>query len=92
MPHPSPLLLPLRNETPMPLYDFHCQRCDTVLERLTRPGDQPQCPACGCVMERLISRPQAPGKSAAFIQRSGAQAAKEGHFSNYSASERPKIG
>ena len=74
----------------MPLYDFQCLQCDTVQEFLVRSTDQVYCPACGAAMERMVSKPQAPGKSAAFIQRSRAQAAKEGHFSNFSASERPK--
>ena len=76
----------------MPLYDFQCRQCDTVKELLTRSGDQPHCPSCGTQMVRLLSKPQAPSKTAALIKRSRAQAAKEGHFSNYSASERSKIG
>lgn len=75
----------------MPLYDFHCSQCDAVHELLARSDDKPLCPTCGAEMIRLVSIPQAPSKSAAFIKRSRAQAAKEGHFSNYSASERSKI-
>ncbi len=75
----------------MPLYDFQCIQCDTVQELLTRSGDLPLCPSCRTEMVRLLSKPQAPSRTAEFIKQSRAQAAREGHFSNYSASERPKI-
>lgn len=76
----------------MPLYDFVCLECNTVRELLVRSTDHVHCPTCGTTTERMVSKPQAPGKSGKFIQRSRAQAAKEGHFSHFSASERPKVG
>ena len=75
----------------MPLYDFRCPHCNTTIELLVRSDERPDCRSCGADLERQISRPQAPGTSAAFIQQSRAQAAREGHFSNFSPSERPKI-
>jgi hypothetical protein len=34
-------------------------------------------------MEKLVSAPAAPGKSAGIVAKARKQAAKEGHFSNY---------
>jgi putative FmdB family regulatory protein len=40
----------------MPLYDFHCRRCDHQFEALVRSGDAPRCPECGAAdLERLLS-------------------------------------
>lgn len=76
----------------MPLYDFHCRDCDKTTELLVRTSDTPTCPACGSSqMEKLLSLPSPPGKSKDIIRRARAAAAKEGHFSNFSAGERKKI-
>jgi putative FmdB family regulatory protein len=73
----------------MPLYSFHCPECDKDVELLVGFSDKPACPACGGKkMERLVSRVAAPGKSGDFIKSARKQAAREGHFSNYSKSER----
>lgn len=74
----------------MPLYDFRCNTCNKTMELLAKPEHTPGCPECGDAMEKLVSCPAAPGKSAAIIASGRAQAAKEGHFSNYKASERPR--
>jgi putative FmdB family regulatory protein len=75
----------------MPLYDFHCKDCDQTVELLIKVSEVPVCSNCGGQnMEKQVSKVAAPGKSAAFIAKSRAQAAKEGHFSNFSSSERPK--
>lgn len=66
----------------MPLYDFRCPRCQTVHERLVRADSTPACDTCGQPLERLVSLPAAPGKSAGMIARARARAAREGHFSN----------
>ena len=72
----------------MPLYNYHCKECDTVVELLTGFGETPACPRCGAqAMERLMSRPAAPGKSKAIMKAARAQAGREGHLSNFSASE-----
>jgi putative FmdB family regulatory protein len=40
----------------MPLYEFTCQRCRHLFEALVRPGDTPECPACGeHELERMLS-------------------------------------
>jgi len=40
----------------MPLYDFACRTCGHEFEKLVRPGDVPECPAChGHELERLLS-------------------------------------
>jgi len=76
----------------MPLYDFRCTHCAHVFERLVRAGELATCPQCGAVgPERLLSRPAAPGTSAALISAGRAAAAREGHFSHYSRSERARI-
>jgi len=41
-------------------------------------------------MEKLLSCPAPPGQSAGIIASARAKAAREGHFSNYSPSERPR--
>lgn len=76
----------------MPLYDYRCTQCQQVSELLVSSHATPACPLCGCErMERLISAPQAPGQSAGIIASARRQAAREGHFSHYAKSERPKL-
>ena len=58
----------------MPLYGFHCGSCDKDSE-LRR-------------MERLVSRLAPAGRSKGLVQAARAQAAREGHLSNYSRKER----
>ncbi|WP_013504643.1 FmdB family zinc ribbon protein [Rhodopseudomonas palustris] len=73
----------------MPLYGFHCGNCDKNSELLVGFSDKPRCPHCGARnMERMISRPASPGRSKGLISAARAQAAREGHFSNYSRKER----
>lgn len=74
----------------MPLYDFRCNTCNKIMEMLTKADSTPCCPECGDAMEKLLSCPAAPGQSAGIIASARAQAAKEGHFSNYKPSERPR--
>ncbi|MBP2227250.1 putative FmdB family regulatory protein [Azospirillum agricola] len=75
----------------MPLYSFRCKACDHGFETLARFSETPPCPACASVdVTRLVSSIAAEGKSGAIIQGARRQAAREGHFSNYSRSERPK--
>ena len=73
----------------MPLYNYHCKECDKVTELLTGFSDKPACPNCGAPnMERLMYRPAEPGKTKAIMKAARAQAAREGHLSNFSRSER----
>ena len=75
----------------MPLFDFHCKKCDRSFELLVRGSVTPVCPQCGSeAVEKLVSRPAPPGKTAALLASGRAQAAREGHFSNYAPSERPR--
>lgn len=75
----------------MPLFDFHCAKCSKTFELLTKASSTPVCPECGGSMEKLLSKPAEPGKSAGIIAGARAQAKREGHFSNYSKAERKKI-
>ncbi len=68
----------------MPIYDYRCIACNHTSELLIRGNTTPTCPECGSQqMEKLVSAPAAPGKSADIIAKARKQAAKEGHFSNY---------
>lgn len=75
----------------MALYDYHCNDCDKAFELLVRASTVPTCPECGSQkLEKLVSLPAPQGKVAGFVTRARAQASKEGHFSNYAPSERPR--
>ncbi len=40
----------------MPLYEFHCPKCDHDVEILVRGSEQPVCPDCGSEqIQRLLS-------------------------------------
>lgn len=72
----------------MPLFTYHCTACDDMFETLVRGDDVPTCPKCGSTaLERQVSAAALHGKTKAAISRARAQAASEGHFSNYSKSE-----
>lgn len=44
----------------MPLYEYHCEKCDSEFELLMRAGERATCPSCGSVkLEKLISVPAA---------------------------------
>jgi putative FmdB family regulatory protein len=75
----------------MPLFDFHCRECNLDFEELVRGSDMPVCPECKSGnVEKRVSMPAAPGRTADLLARARSQAAREGHFSNYAASERPR--
>lgn len=72
----------------MPFYSYHCPSCDTVFETLVRGDETPTCPQCGgSTLERLMSAAAVHGKTKAALGAARAQAAREGHLSNYSKSE-----
>jgi putative FmdB family regulatory protein len=76
----------------MPLYDFRCSACNHVFEELVRHGEVPSCPQCGSSSaEKQLSAPAAPGHSGEIVASARRQAAREGHLSNYSRSERRKL-
>jgi putative FmdB family regulatory protein len=73
----------------MPLYSYHCAECDEDVELLIGSSDTPACPTCASQdMERLVSRTAPEGKSRSLVKSARAQAAREGHLSNYSRFER----
>jgi putative FmdB family regulatory protein len=73
----------------MPLYSYQCTKCEKEFELLVGSGDVPVCPSCGGEkLERLISRVAPEAKSRSYVKTMRAQAAREGHLSNYSRSER----
>ncbi|WP_310446948.1 zinc ribbon domain-containing protein [Thiobacillus sp.] len=75
----------------MPLFDFHCKQCNCNFELLVRGSTAYVCPECGSAeVEKLVSLPAAPGKTKDIIATARGQAAREGHFSNYASSERPR--
>jgi putative FmdB family regulatory protein len=79
----------------MPMHDYRCRACGGVFEALVRLGGQdterPACRRCGGAdTERLVAAPTAPGKSAGIVAAARQQAAREGHFSHYARSERPR--
>lgn len=75
----------------MPLYDFNCQKCGKTYELLVKLSSTPVCPDCGGSLEKLLSKPVAPGQSAGIISSARAKAKREGHFSNYSTAEKKRI-
>ena len=73
----------------MPLYSYHCKEYDKDSELLVVFAATPACPACGSEkLERLMSRPATQGKSAGIAKAARTQAARAGHLSNFSRSER----
>ncbi len=75
----------------MPLYDYRCNDCNKTFELLIKLSESPVCPVCGGQnLEKRVSLPAPPGQTAALLTKARAQAAKEGHFSNYKPSERPR--
>lgn len=75
----------------MPIYDYRCKDCNKAFELLVRSTTVLACPECGSLqLEKLVSLPAAPGKTAGILKRARIQAAREGHFSNYKSSELPR--
>jgi len=76
----------------MPIYDYHCSQCDKTFELLVSLAAVPACPECGSnTLEKLPSLTAPQSKTAGMVSRARTQAAREGHFSHYAASERPRI-
>lgn len=76
----------------MPIYEYQCQDCQQTFELLVRSSTVPACKACGSThLQKLVSLTAPQGATAGLLNASRAKAAREGHFSNYKASERPKI-
>jgi len=72
----------------MPIFSFRCSKCGAEFESLLRSGESAACPSCASTeVERQMSAPVIGGYTKSVVSRARQQAAKEGHFSNYSASE-----
>ncbi|CCG09179.1 FmdB family zinc ribbon protein [Pararhodospirillum photometricum] len=73
----------------MPTYTYHCVRCDEEFSAFVSGSSAaPACPGCGATeLERLPAAPAIGGAVRKGLEKARTQAAKEGHFSNYSASE-----
>ncbi|MEW5729754.1 MAG: zinc ribbon domain-containing protein [Pseudomonadota bacterium] len=72
----------------MPFYSYVCEACGHGFETLVRGDEVPACPACGSGnLTRQVANVAPVGKLKEGLKRVRAQAAKEGHFSNYSKSE-----
>lgn len=75
----------------MPFYSFHCAKCAADIELLVGMSETPACPTCGSrKLSRLPSLVAAPGKSKGIMKAARAQAAREGHLSNFSRAERKR--
>jgi putative FmdB family regulatory protein len=73
----------------MPLYSFHCKKCDRDSEQLLDIGATATCPHCGSRrLTPLMSRVAAPGKSKSYAKTMRAAASRQGHTSNFSRPER----
>jgi putative FmdB family regulatory protein len=55
----------------MPLYDFACDACEERFEAWAKPGETPDCPACGAAAVQRVFTPIAP--PAKFGLRGGAK-------------------
>lgn len=72
----------------MPIYDYACAKCQHHFELLVLSSTVPACPSCGSRrLQKLMSAPIAPGKSAAIMAAGRARAAKAGHTSHYKRSQ-----
>jgi putative FmdB family regulatory protein len=75
----------------MPIHAFHCRKCDNTFDLLIRSTTVAVCPQCASdELDKLVSAPMPPGRSKGIIAAGRAAAAREGHFSNYSAADRAK--
>jgi putative FmdB family regulatory protein len=73
----------------MPLYGYHCKKCDQEVELLIDSATVAICPHCGSRrLERLMSRVAPPGRSRTYAKAMRAQAGREGHLSNFTGAER----
>ncbi len=72
----------------MPLYSYSCITCDKEFELLVRSSDEIVCPTCGGSLARLVSCTVPVGDSRRLVKSARAQAAREGHLSHFSRSER----
>jgi putative FmdB family regulatory protein len=73
----------------MPLFSYHCRKCDKEMELLVDSSTVPVCRHCGSRrLDQLVSRVAPPGRSRAMAKAARAQAGREGHLSNFGRSGR----
>ena len=79
----------------MPLYEYQCKKCHSLMERIQKFSDSPLtvCPHCGGELEQLLSAPAIQFKGSGWYvndyarKSSGAGAAKRNGSASSSASE-----
>ena len=73
----------------MPIFDYHCARCRNDFELLVVGSTIPTCPTCGSRrLQKQVALTAPQGKSKQIIASARRAAAREGHLSNFSPSER----
>jgi putative FmdB family regulatory protein len=76
----------------MPIFDFQCAACGSRFEQLVLGTRVPACPHCGSTqLQRQVSLVAPQGTAQATIAAGRRAAAREGHFSNYSAAEKAPL-
>jgi putative FmdB family regulatory protein len=76
----------------MPIHDYRCSACGQQFELLVRGSTVPTCPHCASTaLDKLVSLTAPQGSSQAIIAAGRRAAAREGHFSHYSRSERARL-
>lgn len=68
----------------IPIYEYLCDQCNHAFELLVTRSATPACPRCdGTELQKRVSAPAAPHKSAAIVAAGRALAEREGHMSHY---------
>jgi putative FmdB family regulatory protein len=71
-------------ERQVPLYEYQCKSCHTLMERIQKFSDPPltTCPHCGGELEQLLSAPAVQFKGAGWYvtdyARKGGESSKDG--------------
>lgn len=73
----------------MPIYEYRCQSCDTISEKLVRNGNEPTtCPDCGAEgLTRLISKAGIIFKGSGFYVTDSKGSSSSGDTAKSTASE-----
>lgn len=74
----------------MPLYEYQCKKCHSLMERIQRFSDPPLtvCPHCGGELEQLISAPAVQFKGSGwYVTDYAGKSSKGGSGSNGTASD-----
>jgi len=77
----------------MPIFDYRCEACERSFELIVLSSDDEEvCPHCGSRdLAKLASATAPPPRAPGLLKTARKQAAKEGHFSHYSSSEKSKV-